>query len=219
MGQGPMASDENGTPRSREAAALIRRIAAIRWFPPEWTPPAAPRVVAALQEHEIRAGLEPIPSQLKLLSGPEGRRMIAGGEIGLRRATWVLRLQAAVDDASGALRRSRRAEGHPLFQRECEALMIRPAALPVSQPELWRALQGEGTTSLEAPSVRILCDRILWELGAAVAWELAADLLQAENPFAPLIALYEEGIYPLDLCGPRVLLWAPAAPEPAPAAT
>jgi hypothetical protein len=214
MHQGPTISDEDGPPRSREVAELFRRIAAVRWFPRRWRPPAAPRVVAALREHEIRTGLDQLPAALELLSGSEGRQLIARGEIDLSRRAWVLRLQAALDGACNALRAGLRAQSHPLFQRESEALMIRPTVLPVSQPALWRALQGEGPHSLEAATVRILIDRILWELGAAAAWELAADLLEAPNPFAPLLTLYEEGIYPLDLNGPRILLWAPAAPEP-----
>ena len=42
-----------------------------------------------------------------------------------------------------------------------------------------------------------------------VLWEMVGDLV-GENPYEPLLPVYEEGLYPLDLtpAGP-VLLWAP----------
>lgn len=85
---------------------------------------------------------------------------------------------------------------------------MRPDALPVSQDELWDRLEGPADDRLSGAALRILVDRVLWELGMMLLWEMVGDLV-GPNPYAPLLVIYEEGFYPLDLSPLRARLWAP----------
>ncbi len=200
---------EDGWPRSTEVAALVRRIDAINWFRRDSAVcDPSRRLVSAAAEHTRRLGTSR-PQSFSVQQPWEGRAGIRDQRIDLSRPAWDALLRPGFDTAHSAIRRTGRAKGHSLVTVSGEALLIRPDALPVEQETLWERLQGPPDDRLPPAAVRTLVDRVLWELGMMVLWEMVGDLV-GENPYEPLLPVYEEGLYPLDLtpAGP-VLLWAP----------
>jgi len=134
--------------------------------------------------------------------------MIAGGEVDMERPLWQASLSRHLDAARVLLIESGRGAGHPLFEVSGAAVLMRDAALPMDLEAIGKTLAGSGRCTLSSSRVEALVRRLVWEMGAIVLWETVGDLL-GPNPFLPLLAIYEEGYYPLDLAAEHPLLWAP----------
>ncbi|MAG58219.1 MAG: hypothetical protein CMJ83_18185 [Planctomycetes bacterium] len=203
----PLLTDD-GWPRSSEIAALVRRLAAVNWFRrhPHPDPPAT-RIGHALEEHASRVGFD-LVHDVNVLAPWEGRSALREHEGALERTQWDAALRERFATLRNAVIESGRAAGHALLMISGEALLMRPEALPLSQDELWTRLEGPADDRLPTSVVRKLVDRVLWETGMMVGWELVADLV-GPNPFVPLLTIYEEGFYPLDLRDGTAWLWAP----------
>lgn len=199
----------DGWPRSVEVAALVRRVGAIDWFRRAATArDPSHRIARCLADHMQGLGA-PAPTSVDIQRPWEGRADLRGQDIDLSRPTWDGLLQARFEEVCDAIRSSGRARGHSLVVVSGEALLMRPDALPVQQETLWTRLAGPRDDSLPESTVRALVDRVLWELGMMVLWEMVGDLI-GDNPYAPLLAIYEEGLYPLDITpGGPARLWAP----------
>ncbi len=203
---------EGAWPRSLEVAALGRRLSAIRWHRTAGGPrDPAGRIAAAVARHAALVGL-PFPATVRVLDRVEGRRQIAAGEIDLGRPRWEAALAARLDEARELILESERDRDHPLFFRSGSALLVRSGALPIDDSGLWSVLADACGPEARA-AAEILLERVRWEMSAALAWELAGDLL-GENPFVELLPLYEEGLFPLDFPPDPVILWAMGVESP-----
>lgn len=199
---------EDGWPRSRETAGLARRIGAVNWFQrTATTRDPTHRIAHALGTHAALLGLDG-PGSVDVMRPWEGRADIRGQRTDVTRPQWDLALRGPFERVRKAMLTSKRAHGSPLILPSGEALLMRPDALPVSQDELWDRLEGPADDRLSGAALRILVDRVLWELGMMLLWEMVGDLV-GPNPYAPLLVIYEEGFYPLDLSPLRARLWAP----------
>jgi len=204
---------EDGWPRSREVATLARRIDAINWFQRDSVVrDPGQRLSDALVEHTRRLGAA-APASVNLRQSGEGRADIRDQHVDLKRPAWDALLRAPFDTARQVIRETGRARGHSLVLVSGEALLIRPEALPIQQETLWNRLQGPRKDRLPETTVSTLVDRVLWELGMAILWEMIGDLV-GENPYESLLTVYEEGLYPLDLMpAGAVRLWLPSDPD------
>ena len=171
---------------------------------------AGTRIAAALHEHARRVGIDPEPPDAVVLSGADGRTALRSGKIDVSRHAWDQRLRAPFSAVQKELHDSGRAVGHPLLLPSGEAYLMRPGALPIDQEVLWERIAGPPHDDLPPKIVQVLVDRILWELGVMLTFELVGDRLETPNPYAPLLTVYEEGLYPLDIGPERALLWAPS---------
>jgi len=199
---------EDGWPRSRETSGLARRISAVNWFRRATTSrDPTHRIAHALGEHASLLGV-PSPGTVDVLRPREGRAEIRGQQIDVSRPVWDTALRGPFDRLRTTLLQSGRTRGHALVLPSGDALLMRPDALPLSQGTLWSRLEGPADDRVSEAVLRILIDRILWELGMMLAWEMVGDLI-GPNPYAPLLVIYEEGLYPLEAAANRVRLWAP----------
>ena len=197
---------EDGWPGSNVAVTLAQRIYSVQWFHRDGRPRnPAKRLANALSAHGERLG-EPFGVQRVRILGPdEGRQQITESGDELPRMAWRQRLESEFVPAREKLLQSGRARGHALFETSGNNLAIHPTALPLVEQELWRALEHGGSSPLRPAIVRMLLDRLLWECGAMVAWAMLADRLPP-NPFEPLLVVYEEGLFPIDIANGEALL-------------
>ena len=194
--------------RSGERNNLMARIAAVPWFERarRLTDPSA-RVADALSEHIRLLGIEPAPSRLEVLGRDEGLVLLHQSATPLARPFWEPHLVQRFELAAKALLNGRRVDGDPLFAVAGRSVLMESTVLPVAQDRVLARLVDPRGYGLSALLAQKLLDRLLWELGAMVAWETVADTL-GPNPFTPLLAIHEEGLVLLDLDPHRVLLWA-----------
>lgn len=201
---------EDGRPRAAERSAMACRIAAVRWFaPPSGERAPARRVVEAVRDHAERLPLGPPPAGVSVLDGAQGRAWVRRAPETLGRPAWQALLDRRTAEARDALRADDVPGDHPLIVRSGASLLLRPSALPVPIEMLRQGLAGPADDRLPPPLVERLLDRVLWELASLLLWEIVAGRL-GPNPFQPLLAIYEEGLYPLAFAADAVLLWHPA---------
>jgi len=199
----------DGWPRSEETAALVRRMSAVDWFHRTNVPDtSADRLVTALEQHARLLSLEPPVNDVIVLTPSEGRTALRNQRFPHERSPWEAALRSPFEKIHKAMVASERATGHSLLVNSGEALLMRPDALPISQDILWSRLEGPTDDLLPDGVVRHLVDLLLWEAGIMVAWEMVSDIV-GENPYTPLLTVYEEGLYPLDIYDGGALLWAP----------
>ena len=201
-----------GGPRSAEVARLLKRISVIRWFRAgPIRPECGPQLAQAIESHLDGIGAER-PACAEVLQSEVGARALLNGEIAASRPQWDGFIQAPFQALRDAALQSGRLREHPFLVVSGEAILVRPNALPLSQAALWSSLSQASHLQLPNRLLRILADRVLWELGMMVLHETLEDLM-GENPYSPLLTLYEEGIYPLDLVSAnRATLWTPGEP-------
>jgi hypothetical protein len=194
--------------RSGARNVLMARIATVTWFQPapHLTDPSA-RVADALAEHIRLLGIDPAPKRLQVLSRDEGLVHLRQHPHPLMRPFWELRLVERFEQAVKALLQGTRVDGDPLFSVAGRAVLMEAAVLPVAQDKVLVRLTDQRGYGLAPQIAQRLLDRLLWELGAMLAWETVADLI-GPNPFTPLLSIHEEGLVLLDIDPDRVLLWA-----------
>lgn len=202
---------ESGAPRGREVAQAARRLGVVRWFTlPPRPEVRAPRLLRALDAY-ASAPPDPRPvEEVRLLDGPAGRHLLGSGRTDPERHTWQGRVDAQWLRAREALLASGRGRGHPLLAFMGRSVSIRREILPVRAAELVRRLRATPGPVLPGEVAGILAERVVLEMGAYLVWEMVADLL-GPNPFEALLTIYEEGCYPVELPGPRAVVWAPAS--------
>jgi hypothetical protein len=193
-----------------EVAALARRVAAIPWFEPMRRDAHLPtRLAAAILRHEVRLGFSGPPRPARILDTAAARAvLLAPAGEGSNR--WRRALDEQGQRLHRALRGRPELAQHPLLEWTGEALLLRTAVLPVPQARLRTRLAGPAEGRPPAAVIQCLVDRVLWEVGTAVAWPLGGPTL-GPSPFDPLLDIYEEGLYPLDLGGAEIILWNPAS--------
>jgi hypothetical protein len=200
---------EDDWPRARETVALTRRILALRWFRcQDWLQDPTARIAHALASHGSMIALTVPPSEVSVLGPDEGRDAIRKG-FPLDRPSWNRSLRRPFERLLDVILETGRARGHSVILLSGRSILMQPEALSIPQDDMWRNLEGPPEDTLPEASVRILVDRVLWELGMMMAWEMVADIL-GPNPYTPLLTLYEDGLYPLDFEGGKAVLWAPA---------
>ncbi|MSR74289.1 MAG: hypothetical protein EXS14_02300 [Planctomycetes bacterium] len=194
--------------RSGERNMLMARIAAVPWFQSiaHCTDPSS-RVADALSEHIRLLGITPAPAHLNVLSRDEGLFMLRNDPSPCSRPFWDTHLVASFERACRALLAGKRVDHDPLFAVAGRSILMESTVLPVRQDMLLERLQDQRGYALSPPMAQALLDRVLWELGAMLAWETVGDLL-GPNPFLPLLSIHEEGLVLLDVDRDRVLLWA-----------
>jgi len=199
-------------PHAGHTAQLLKRAAVIRWFPAQPIQHgAATRLADAITAHRKRLGCPPT-DDIRILGAEDGARALLDGEMDVARPSWHRMLAKQFERLRVRALATDRLHKHPLLTVSGEAILVYPDALPISRSEIWNALSRSGNLSLPDRLRGALMDRIIWELGAMILHESAADPTEL-NPFAPLLSVYEEGLYPLEL-GPdaEITLWSPAAP-------
>jgi len=203
-----------GWPHSGRTVQLLKRAALIRWFSgPSAEHGVASKLADAIGAHQERLGC-PATKEIRVLSAEDGARAVLNGEVDVARPSWHRLLATRFEQLRARVVATHRLQGNPLLTISGEAILVYPEALPISQSEIWSALGKSGDLSLPDRLRRALVDRIIWELGAMILHESAGDPTEP-NPFSPLLTVYEEGLYPLEL-GPdgEATLWSPTASGP-----
>jgi len=190
---------------------MARRLTVIDWFrmPPD-PQERLIRIAGALESHARLMLEKPSPEDLRILSGEEGRSFLLEGGTDVNRPAWMKILTARFEKILAALSETGRGAGHPLLDPHGNAPFPRVDALLLDQDLISTRLAGSGATMLSGDLTHALLHRLLYEMAALLLWEAVADIL-GENPFLPLLAIYEEGLYPLDLTADVPVLWAPLA--------
>lgn len=195
-------------PCSGQRNALMARVAAVRWFDrlPRNTDPSA-RLADALSDHIRLLGMTPAPATLQVLSRDEGLALLRRDPQILARPQWERGMVQCFERAVRELLRGNRVDGDPLFVVTGRSVLLESTVLPVAQDRILHRLMDQRSYGLSGALAQRLLDRLLWELGAMLAWETVSDVL-GPNPFTPLLTIHEEGLVLLDMNPERVLLWA-----------
>ena len=187
---------------------MVTRASVVRWFE---LPPHAElrsgRIARALEEHgKLLAPAIPMRKS-SVLSREDGISWIA--EHGLDPTPWRKALNTSQDQARQLALEHGRADSVGLFAQSGTSLSLRHSLITTPQP--LREVLGDPGAQLSPEDFSRLDERLMWELGAMFLCELVSDLM-GPNPISPLLTVYEEGLYPLDLTPDGLAtLWAPTA--------
>lgn len=190
-------------------STLWQRLGSMRWF--DGAPPtrgAPERLSRALFDLTKALPKDLIPEHIQI--APSEQELEDAGRLLLRKELppWRSALRTVLEQKLPCLLDvEHRSEGLA-FVRSGDAWFLHKRSIPVPEERLHAQLQMAAHKSWSSDSIRALTTRILWDLGAFVTFELA-NTPRSQNPFFPLLRIYEEGLVLLDLTAARALIWRP----------
>ena len=184
---------DDGTPEQHRVALMARAWAALN--------ERQNSTVREGAEHRIGAAAS---THAELLSGrvhtmsfvlpTDAEIWLTGQEPARRR--WLTRLAEQFESIREGLIALSKTRELPAHEVSGDAVLLRADCLPLKQDRLNRWVRGNETDGLSDELTQMIVDETLWQCGACLAWEYVCGH-ERENPFAPLLVIYEEGFIPL----------------------